>query len=202
MQTVSKPGTTWLACSHIVCSLSLSHTDTFGLQGNSSSGDLFRNSCPTNMYKTNIRCTGGTHVDTTCQPCISTCSKGIEGLGWSPPLNPGVCCLYFILHASFSFEPGCVLPIFFWLLHASFSFEPGCVSDSPWAKQDNTSHPSATEQAPRIQWSVHPAPPRVQQMTCTWIPGCCAAGQPHMMKGWLQRAGLAGNLGVELADTS
>jgi hypothetical protein len=117
-----------MACllTHSLQSLPLTHTDTFGFQGNSSSGDLFRNSCPTNMYKTNIRCTGGTHVDTTCQSCISTCSKGIEGLGWSPPLNPGVCCLHFILHASFSFEPGCVFCLSFFRYCMPLSaFNPG-----------------------------------------------------------------------------
>lgn len=48
--------------------------------GNSSSGDLLRNACPTHMYKTNERCTGGTAVDTTCKPCIQICSKGVEAL--------------------------------------------------------------------------------------------------------------------------
>lgn len=44
--------------------------------GTSSSGNLLKNACPVNMYKTNIRCTGGTPVDTTCAPCISHCRMG------------------------------------------------------------------------------------------------------------------------------
>lgn len=53
--------------------------------GNSSSGSLFRNACPSNMYKTNIQCKDGTSVDTTCGPCTSYCSRGTT----EPALNPG-----------------------------------------------------------------------------------------------------------------
>lgn len=51
---------------------------------NASGGSLFKNSCPVNMYKTNIRCTGGTPIDTTCGMCLSSCIKGSNF-----PMTPG-----------------------------------------------------------------------------------------------------------------
>ena len=51
---------------------------------NASGGSLLRNSCPVGMYKTNIRCTGGTPIDTTCAMCLSACTSG-SGMPLSTP---------------------------------------------------------------------------------------------------------------------